>query len=99
AGRARAPDRRGRAARRRAGAGAELPDAARRLSETRREWRAGVAREQGVPAYVVFADSTLRGIAVTRPATLEELATVSGVGEKKLETYGADVLAIVAAAA
>jgi ATP-dependent DNA helicase RecQ len=78
--------------------GAELPDAARGLFEKLREWRAGVAREQGVPAYVVFGDATLRGIAVTKPGSLEELGTISGVGEKKLESYGAGVLGVVAAA-
>src|SRR5690606_39846883 len=46
-----------------------------------------VAREQGVPAYIVFGDATLRGIAVTKPASLDELGTISGVGEKKLEAY------------
>jgi ATP-dependent DNA helicase RecQ len=79
-------------------AGAELPEAARPLFEQLREWRAGVAREQGVPAYIVFGDATLRGIALTRPATLDELATISGVGEKKLESYGEGVLEVVAAA-
>jgi len=79
-------------------AGAELPEQARDLFERLREWRAGVAREQGVPAYIVFGDATLRGIAVTKPASLEELATISGVGEKKLEAYGAGVLEVVAAA-
>jgi ATP-dependent DNA helicase RecQ len=91
----REPERRAKAAKR--SGGAELPDAARGLFEKLREWRAGVAREQGVPAYVVFGDATLRGIAVTRPASLEELATISGVGEKKLESYGAGVLEVVAA--
>ncbi|MFC5502150.1 DNA helicase RecQ [Lysinimonas soli] len=78
-------------------AGAELPDEARPLFERLREWRAGVARDQGVPAYIVFGDATLRGIALTRPSTLEQLGTISGVGEKKLESYGAGVLDVVAA--
>jgi len=68
------------------------------LFESLRAWRAGVAREQNVPAYVVFADATLRGIAATRPTSLDELALVSGVGAKKLETYGEDVLELVGAA-
>ena len=54
-----------------------------------------VAREQGVPAYIVFGDATLRGIALTRPASLAELGTITGVGEKKLESYGEGVLAVV----
>jgi ATP-dependent DNA helicase RecQ len=93
----REPERKARAAKRTAGA--ELPDAARGLFEKLREWRAGVAREQGVPAYIVFGDATLRGIAVTKPGSLEELGTISGVGEKKLESYGAGVLEVVAAVA
>jgi ATP-dependent DNA helicase RecQ len=92
----REPERTAKAAKR--SGGVELPDAARGLFEKLREWRAGVAREQGVPAYIVFGDATLRGIAVTKPATLEELGTISGVGEKKLESYGAGVLEVVAAA-
>ena len=79
-------------------AGAELPETAQPLFERLRAWRAEVAREQGVPAYIVFGDATLRGIALTEPATLEQLATVSGVGEKKLEAYGEAVLAVVAEA-
>jgi ATP-dependent DNA helicase RecQ len=77
-------------------AGSELPDEARPLFERLREWRAGVAREQGVPAYIVFGDATLRGIALTRPSSLDELGTISGVGEKKLESYGEGVLGVVA---
>ncbi|CAN5316357.1 DNA helicase RecQ [soil metagenome] len=74
---------------------AELPEGARPLFERLREWRAGVAREQGMPAYIVFGDATLRGIALTQPTTLAALGTISGVGEKKLESYGAGVLAVV----
>jgi ATP-dependent DNA helicase RecQ len=79
----------------RSAAGAELPGDARPLFEKLREWRAGVAREQGVPAYIVFGDATLRGIALTRPGSLGDLGTISGVGEKKLESYGAGVLEVV----
>jgi len=76
----------------------ELPtDADAALFEALRTWRAARAREAGVPAYVVFHDSTLREIAVRRPANDAELSQISGVGAKKLETYGADVLAVVAA--
>ena len=91
----REPDRPVKAAKRKAGT--ELPDEARGLFESLREWRAGAAREQGVPAYIVFGDATLRGIALTSPTTLAELATISGVGEKKLESYGPAVLAVVEA--
>ena len=62
-----------------------------------REWRAGVAKEHGVPAYVVFHDGTLRAIAQQRPRALEELAQVSGVGTAKLARYGEAVIGIVSA--
>jgi ATP-dependent DNA helicase RecQ len=78
---------------------ADLPGEAVPLFEALRSWRAATAREQGVPAYVVFGDATLRGISVTKPASLAELGTISGVGEKKLETYGQAVLELVASAA
>ena len=74
-----------------------LPATAHPLFEALRAWRTEQAREQGVPAYIVFGDATLRGVASSRPSTLEELAQISGVGAKKLETYGEDVLAVVAA--
>jgi len=74
----------------------DLPASATDLFENLRSWRAGVARDNGVPAYVVFADATLRGIAVTKPESLAELSEISGVGQKKLDTYGAAVLAVVA---
>ncbi len=61
-----------------------------------RGWRAGVAKEQGVPAYVVFHDATLRAMAQAHPSTLAELAGVSGVGAAKLERYGAGVLEVLA---
>ena len=76
---------------------AELPAAAAGLFERLRAWRAGAAREQGLPAYVIFHDATLRQIAAQRPATLAELSTVSGVGEAKLARYGQQVLDTVAA--
>jgi ATP-dependent DNA helicase RecQ len=69
--------------------------AAEALFQRLREWRADQARSQGVPAYVVFGDATLRELATTRPGTLAELASVGGVGQKKLETYGSAVLDIV----
>ncbi|WP_207454974.1 DNA helicase RecQ [Desertivibrio insolitus] len=75
--------------------GVDLPSDAQGLFERLRAWRADTARAQGVPAYVVFGDSTLRGIAVTRPSSLEELGTISGVGAKKLEVYGDAVLEVV----
>jgi ATP-dependent DNA helicase RecQ len=70
----------------------DLPDAATAVFEQLRAWRAAAAREQGVPAYVIFHDATLRQIAVQSPSTLAELSTVSGVGETKLARYGQQIL-------
>jgi ATP-dependent DNA helicase RecQ len=77
---------------------AELPAAAAALFEQLRAWRATAAREQGVPAYVIFHDATLRQIAIEAPATLAGLATVNGVGEAKLAKYGPQILDLVVAA-
>jgi ATP-dependent DNA helicase RecQ len=60
--------------------------------ERLRAWRGATAKEQGVPAYVIFHDATLREIASRAPSTLSELATISGVGENKLAKYGEQVL-------
>jgi ATP-dependent DNA helicase RecQ len=70
----------------------DLPAQAAPLFERLRGWRAAVAKEQGVPAYVVFHDATLRQIATLRPTTLAELSTVNGVGENKLAKFGQQVL-------
>ena len=78
---------------------AELPEVALPLFEALRAWRAAEAQSQGVPAYIVFGDATLRGIAVTKPASLEELGGITGIGEKKLEQYGDALLGVVASAA
>jgi DNA helicase-2/ATP-dependent DNA helicase PcrA len=61
-----------------------------------REWRLERARADGIPPYVVFHDSVLHQIAAERPASLGELAQISGVGPAKLERYGEDVLAALA---
>ncbi len=74
----------------------DLPAEDAALFQSLRDWRSAVAKEQNVPAYVVFADATLRGIAAMRPATLDALSGISGVGAKKLETYGDAVLQVVA---
>jgi ATP-dependent DNA helicase RecQ len=70
----------------------DLPAEALPLFETLRAWRGEVAKSHGVPAYVIFHDATLREIAMARPATLDELGHISGVGARKLEAYGADIL-------
>jgi ATP-dependent DNA helicase RecQ len=63
-----------------------------------RAWRSNVARERGVPAYVVLHDTTIDGIASARPTTLGQLRDIPGIGDKKLEHYGDELLALVAAA-
>ncbi|HEY5359381.1 MAG TPA: DNA helicase RecQ [Streptosporangiaceae bacterium] len=78
-------------------AAAELPAAAAPAFERLRAWRAASAKEQGVPAYVIFHDATLRQIAARAPQTLAELATISGVGEAKLARYGQLILDTLAA--
>jgi ATP-dependent DNA helicase RecQ len=75
-----------------AAAVAELPAAAAPVFEQLRAWRAATAKEQGVPAYVIFHDATLRQIAAEAPATLDALAGMSGVGEAKLARYGQQIL-------
>ena len=57
-------------------------------------WRATIARAHNVPAYVVFHDATLAEMATSRPASLAALAGISGVGARKLEAYGAQILAL-----
>ena len=65
------------------------------LFQALRDLRARLAKEQNVPAYVIFHDSTLRNIAERRPESMGELAQVGGIGGAKLERYGADVLEVV----
>jgi ATP-dependent DNA helicase RecQ len=71
---------------------ATLPAEAAAVFERLRAWRYERAKEQGVPAYVVFTDATLREIATTLPSSLAELGRVSGIGETKLARYGQQVL-------
>ena len=64
-----------------------------------RTWRSQIARKRGVPAYVVLHDSTIDGIATARPRTLEQLRGIPGIGDKKLEHYGEELIALVKEAA
>ena len=75
--------------------GAMEPDEG--LVERLRRWRLQRSREEGVPAYVVLHDTTLRELAAVGPRTPEELARVKGLGAVKLERYGDDLLAVLAA--
>ncbi len=65
------------------------------LFDALRSWRLAASREHGVPAYVIFHDGTLKEIARSRPATIAALGELPGVGEKKLEAYGRDIIALV----
>ena len=60
-----------------------------------KDWRRGTAKEQKVPAYVVFTDNTLIAIAELRPADEAALIAIPGIGARKLEQYGPDVLELV----
>jgi ATP-dependent DNA helicase RecQ len=75
----------------------DLPVASVDLFEALRVWRSAEAKAQEVPAYIIFGDATLRGIAISRPGTLGELGGISGVGENKLAKYGEALLEVVAA--
>ncbi|MFF8711381.1 DNA helicase RecQ [Streptomyces sp. NPDC015184] len=77
-------------------AGAELAPEAVPVFEALRAWRGARAKEQGVPAYVIFHDATLREIAMVRPDSTSALGGISGLGEKKLATYGEGVLEVLA---
>ncbi|MCZ8219361.1 MAG: DNA helicase RecQ [Acidovorax sp.] len=88
-------------ARTRKGTGSAPPAAAANLgpdAQVRfinlKSWRAEVAREHNLPAYVIFHDATLAAIAERNPGTLDDLQGISGMGAKKLEAYGADVLRV-----
>jgi len=77
---------------RRSGAGADLDAAGRELFERLRAWRAETAKTHGVPAYVIFHDSTLAAIAAARPERSEALHGLPGVGAAKLARYGEAIL-------
>lgn len=87
---------------RRSGGGSAKPAAAaatldaqgQKRFEALKAWRAEIAKEHNLPAYVIFHDATLAAIAERAPATLDDLHGVSGIGEKKLQAYGAEVLRV-----
>jgi ATP-dependent DNA helicase RecQ len=80
---------------RRAKLSSDLPVESQALFERLRAWRVDAARRHGVPAYVIFHDATLREVARARPLSLEALRGISGIGAKKLEAYGADIIGLV----
>jgi ATP-dependent DNA helicase RecQ len=71
-----------------------LDDAGLGLFAELKAWRAEVAREHGLPAYVIFHDATLAEMARERPGSLDDLAGISGVGAKKLQAYGQEILRV-----
>jgi ATP-dependent DNA helicase RecQ len=75
--------------------GQPLSLAERECLDALKAWRAEVAREHNLPAYVIFHDATLAAIAERNPGTLEDLQGISGMGAKKLQAYGAEVLWVV----
>jgi ATP-dependent DNA helicase RecQ len=75
-----------------------LPEAEQRLFDALRAERARLARLQGVPPYIIFADLTLKAMAVARPRTAADLVSLPGIGEAKLKRYGATFLEVIAAA-
>ena len=73
------------------------PEAAQRLMRLK-SWRADEARTQSVRAYVIFHDATLRALAHNAPATLDEFAAIPGIGVRKLDRYGPQLLELLAEA-
>ena len=74
---------------------ADLSRTEQEIFEKLRWWRVETARVHNVPAYIIFHDATMREIAKAKPDTLDALRGVSGVGEKKLQTYGEEIVALV----
>jgi ATP-dependent DNA helicase RecQ len=73
----------------------ELSKSEQAIFDKLRWWRVETARAHGVPAYVVFQDATLREIAKVKPTSLDQLRGVSGVGEKKLTSYGDEIVGLI----
>jgi len=86
---------RGRVKKARAVGSGAMDAGATALFERLRAWRAQIAREHGVPAYVVCHDATLQAIAQARPGTVGELRAIPGLGERKLANYGEQLLTLV----
>jgi len=73
-----------------------LPQDVQACFDALKAWRAQTARSHGVPAYVIFHDTTLRDVALRRPRSLEELSGILGIGARKRQAYGQALLACVA---
>jgi ATP-dependent DNA helicase RecQ len=76
---------------------AGLTDAGQARFAALKAWRGEVARAHNLPAYVIFHDATLAAIAASAPSSLDDLQGISGMGAKKLEAYGAEVLRVLGA--
>jgi ATP-dependent DNA helicase RecQ len=74
----------------------ELSGKEQTIFDKLRWWRVETARAHSVPAYVIFVDATLREIAKAQPGSLDDLRGISGVGEKKLASYGEEIVALIA---
>ena len=77
--------------------GQPLSLAQRECLDALKAWRAEVAREHNLPAFVIFHDATLQALAAQLPQTLADLDGISGIGQKKREAYGQEVLRVVSA--
>jgi ATP-dependent DNA helicase RecQ len=73
----------------------DLSAAEEKIFDRLRTWRMGTAREHNVAAYIIFNDATLREIAKARPTALDDLRGISGVGEKKLASYGDQIVELI----
>ena len=76
----------------------DLPTQAVPLFDALRTERSRIAKQQGVPPYVIFHDTTLRAMAIARPKTLDQMMTLPGVGTAKLDRYGMEFLRVIAVA-
>jgi len=82
----------------RSGAPADLDAAAQARYDALRAWRSEVAKEHNLPSYIVFSNASLAEMARRTPASLAELGEIGGVGEKKLEAYGREILRVLGGA-
>lgn len=73
-----------------------LPPAEEALFQSLREWRAGEARKLGMPSYIVATDKVLRAVANAKPASVDDLREIPGLGPAKTAKYGDGILAVVA---
>jgi ATP-dependent DNA helicase RecQ len=74
---------------------ASLTDAGQARFAALKAWRAEVARAHNLPAYVIFHDATLAAIAAASPSSVADLEGISGIGARKLEAYGEEVVRVI----